>query len=77
MNRQAKWLAAPDGLESAAVIHHHRRTGTQLRVLDVDTVAWTIELGNVNGTITYRWSIRADSGGFRFTEIEPREAGER
>jgi hypothetical protein len=54
-------------LEAAAVTHHHRQSGgVQMTVVGVDTSAQTIELGNINGTVTYQWRIRKDSGGFRF-----------
>jgi hypothetical protein len=64
--------ATPRGLEAAAVTHHYRRSGgSQLSVLEVDAEAWTVTLGNFPGVrVKYRWSMRADSGGFRFVEVE-------
>jgi hypothetical protein len=63
---------APRGLEAAAVAHHYRRSGgTQLTVLEVDTAAWRITLGNFPGVrVSYRWTMRSDTGGFRFVEVE-------
>jgi len=69
VRRQAKASAAPDGLEAAAVSRHYRQTGTQLKVHAVDVDAQTITLGNVlDESVTYRWTERTDSNGFRFVD---------
>lgn len=61
----------PDGLEDAAVTMHYRATGTQLRVVDVDTDQRIIELSNVTGvSVYYRWSVREDGPGFRFENTD-------
>jgi len=77
VSREAKSSApVPDGLEAAAVTHHHRRTGTQLKVLDVDTGEQTIELGNFPGeSVIYRWVERADSDAFEFVTLDAEEDG--
>jgi hypothetical protein len=61
----------PDGLEDAAVTMHYCATGTQLRVVDVDTGQRIIGLSNVTGvSVYYRWYVRVDGHGFRFENTD-------
>jgi len=61
----------PDGLEDAALAMHHRATGTQLRVGDVDTGQRIIELSGAAGvSVYYRWHLRDGGSGFLFERTD-------